>query len=138
MTHNGPISQEALKFLGYRIKVWSAHQVFWFNTGQTLHPIGNSTPRSNKRLKRVEDGLALELHSSDLKDSVLFRMQPGGLYIKGHANRRSFRHNNPFKSLSTSLYTTFSIICDALDERMRVRAILQVAHELNEQHVRDD
>src|SRR5690348_13451122 len=138
MTHNGPVAKKALKFLGNRIKVRSARQVFWFNTGQTLNTIGNRTPRSNKGLERIEDRLSLKLHGSDLKDSILFRLQSGRLYIKGYANRRSFRHNNPFESLSTSPYTTFSIICFALDERMRVGAILPVAHELNGPHVPDD
>src|SRR5947209_13392721 len=137
MAYNGPVAKKALKFLGNCVKVGRTSQVFWFNAGQTLHTIGNRAPGSNKGLKRVEDRLSLKLHCCDLKDGVLFRMQSGGLYIKGYANGWSFRHNNPFETLSTSPYITFSIIRFALDERMRVGTILQVAHELSGRHVRD-
>src|SRR5437763_253059 len=99
MAYNGPVAKKALKFPGNRIKVRRTCQVFWFNTGQSLHSIGNRASRSNKGLERVEDPLSLKLHGCDLKDSVLFRMQASGLYIKGYANRWGFRHNNPFESL---------------------------------------
>ena len=96
MTNNRIITNEKLQVPGNGFKMRSTYQLLRCYTGETLHAIGNRTPRSNECLHRIEYGVPLELDGRNLKNRVLFCMQPCCFQVKCYPNRRLLRHTFNF------------------------------------------